>query len=98
MKQQAALLQVNRAAGRVERENGAGSHAGDGLILGHQFRARSHAGAQNVRHGQDVIDGGGLRALFRGGNDLDVIDDLRELGLFQVGGRAGPFSIYSAQK
>jgi hypothetical protein len=36
--------------------------------------------------------------LFRGGNDLDVIDDLRELGLFQVGGRAGPFSIYSAQK
>ena len=89
MKQQAALLQINRAARGVEGKNRVRPDARHGRVLRHQFGARRRAGAEDVGHGENVIHGGGFLRLAGGGNDLHVVHHLRYFGLLEGGGVAG---------
>ena len=86
MKQQAALLQINRAVRLVERKNCVSSHARDCVVVSHQFRARCGAGADQIRHFEKAVYNGRLEGFVLGGNNFHIVDDLRELGLLQING------------
>ena len=89
VEQQAALLEVDCAVRGVEGENGVSADAGHRFVRRDEFRAGRWAGFQNVWHGENVIHARGFLFLVSGGNDLDVVHDLRDFGLLQVKGAAG---------
>ena len=89
VEQQAALLQVDRAVGRLKGKDRVRPHPRHRLVLRHQLRPRGVARSQDVRDGENVVDRRRLLPLLGGGNDLHIVDHLRQPGLLQVHGATG---------
>jgi hypothetical protein len=75
---------MDAAIGGIERENGVGADAGDGVVRGDEFGAGTGAGAENVGHFEEAVHGGFMFGVVGGGDNLDVVDDLGELGFLEV--------------